>query len=501
MTGKVLLLALGDDYWTRFTLDMVEALRKHGIEAVVAADSRVGEYQCFGHRLREDKQQKSYYFSDFIRQSVQSSDSNGDDISIESVFSDFYRLKHLGAQGKLRRIDWVLMKTQMATFFENLFDNENIRVVVHDQVSTSFSYVCWLVAKKRGIPYLGLVGARIPDRYEIRRTIYGEADAIQQIYKDIVAGARPLTPEERAWADKYLVEIDQQQPSYMKDNFLNKVGVATYANWDKLRSFLRKVRYQLMEYSEAVNLPAREPPITTSIRSFVRNAHRHLKRYMLRNFGEDLPLEWFKNHEYYVYPIHYQPEASTSVGSPYFVDQLNFITNVAFSLPPNAYLVVKDHISAFGYFPIDFYRNIRALPNVKFLGPNWNIKNIIRDSRGVITLTSTAGFEAVLLQKPVYIFGRASYDYHPLCRRVGSWQELKEALSDRCQPAEVFDNSAYLVAYRRYTREGIINYKHKGWGISDDLVRYIRDEFFCGAATSESLKEHGQRETVRTKAN
>jgi len=115
--------------------------------------------------------------------------------------------------------------------------------------------------------------------------------------------------------------------------------------------------------------------------------------------------------QFLLYPMHFHPESSTSILAGTYLDEYEVIRNIAFSLPEGVRLYVKDHISAWGYPALDFYRRIKRLPNVRLLGPNEPTKQLIKASAGVITLTSTVGYEALLLKTRVFLFGQVFYSH------------------------------------------------------------------------------------------
>ncbi len=473
-TRKVLLLALSDDYWTPFVLSMGELLSSQGIHFVVAVDSRAGEYQCFGGRLGS-RLGRTYYFTDFLQQQPHAPPASPRAIPVQAMFSDYFRLSSLGATRQLARVDWRALAGSMSAFFDTLFAREDIAVVVHDQVSTSFSYVCYEVAKSRGVSYLGLVGARIPGRYEVRESIYDEDRVVDRIYHSILDGAAPITAEEREWAEAHFRDIDATEPSYMKGNVLNDARWRRHVNQHKLRSFLRKCWYELRERKEASLYSFRDLPVRASLRSLERNLARLYHKSQFRRFVSPVDENWLRSNRFVLFPVHYQPEASTSVGSPHFVNQADVIRNIAFSLPPDLQLVVKEHRSAIGFNSSRFYRDVAALPGVRLVDPDVSIKWLIRHSDGVIALTSTAAFEALLLDRPAWLFGRTSFQRHPLCQSIESFAQLSIALSARGSHSPAYDNKAFLIAYRRYTRPGSIAYASRAWGIGDDLLHLIQE--------------------------
>ena len=59
---------------------------------------------------------------------------------------------------------------------------------------------------------------------------------------------------------------------------------------------------------------------------------------------------------------------------------------------------------------------------MRLIRPGAATKTLIGESVGLITQTSTAGFEALVLGKPVWVLGEVFYDFHPGCCKI-SWGE------------------------------------------------------------------------------
>lgn len=121
---------------------------------------------------------------------------------------------------------------------------------------------------------------------------------------------------------------------------------------------------------------------------------------------------------------------------------------------------VKDHISAWAYPSLDFYHRVRRLPNVRLLGPNAPTKQLIKASTGIITLTSTVGYEALLLKTRVYLYGRVFYEFHKGVTRVENPAKLRDLLlTGMAQPVDWDDdyNNDFVCAYHQSTLPGILN--------------------------------------------
>ena len=105
-----------------------------------------------------------------------------------------------------------------------------------------------------------------------------------------------------------------------------------------------------------------------------------------------------------LYPLHFHPESSTSILAGAYLNEYEVIRNIAFNLPQGITLYVKDHMAACGFQQLAFYRKLKDLPNVRLISYTADAKQLIRKSVGVITLTSTVGYEALLLGKRVFLF-------------------------------------------------------------------------------------------------
>jgi len=121
---------------------------------------------------------------------------------------------------------------------------------------------------------------------------------------------------------------------------------------------------------------------------------------------------------------------------------------------------VKDHISAWGYPTRDFYRRIRRLPNVRLLGPTEPTKQLIKQSAGVITLTSTVGYEALVLKRQVFLFGTVFYGFHQGVTKIGDPARLRTLLEEKLAAPPEWDdqyNLDFVSAYHLATLPGTLN--------------------------------------------
>lgn len=85
---------------------------------------------------------------------------------------------------------------------------------------------------------------------------------------------------------------------------------------------------------------------------------------------------------------------------------------------------------------------------------------MIKDSAAVITLTSTVGYEALLLKKRVFLYGRVFYEFHKGITRIESPARLHELLLSYVdRPVDWDDayNLDFVCAYHEATLPGTLN--------------------------------------------
>ena len=171
------------------------------------------------------------------------------------------------------------------------------------------------------------------------------------------------------------------------------------------------------------------------------------------------------NYKYFVYATHFEPEASVQVRSFYFSDQIALIKQISRLLPPDCLLIVKEHRGNEGYRNPTFYEDLSHSYNVFCASPDTNLRDLIRKSRGVITLTGRVGIEALIDKIPVIAFGQTFWSNLPDVKRPRSPEEIKSVLSLLAKESSSLDRgqvttgiskelACLVVAYDRMTYDG-----------------------------------------------
>ena len=142
---------------------------------------------------------------------------------------------------------------------------------------------------------------------------------------------------------------------------------------------------------------------------YIRNILFNLKtrKRLLSNIS-DLPKKFI------YYPLHVNPESSTSGYAPLLDNQLFVVELLSKSIPHDHVLVVKDHYPMYGFRNRKFIKAILDLPNVILAVSALHSLRFIMESALTITITGTAGFEALMLGKKSLSFAEPFYrKLHP----------------------------------------------------------------------------------------
>ncbi|MDO8584847.1 MAG: hypothetical protein Q7R85_01860 [bacterium] len=168
------------------------------------------------------------------------------------------------------------------------------------------------------------------------------------------------------------------------------------------------------------------------------------KARLLRGF-RDLYSNPEPNEDYAFFPLQYEPEISMLLYAPFFSDQSYVIRQIARSLPVTYKLYVKDHPSMVGFRTRSYYKELLKIPNVRLINPVIKSFPLIQNSKIVTTITGSAGWEAVLLKKPVITFGDVFYNALSTVKHCRTIDELPYLIKEQLEST-------------RYNEQELINY-------------------------------------------
>lgn len=298
-----------------------------------------------------------------------------------------------------------------------------------------YDYVLYVLCKQEHIPFLNFQHTLCYERTYCVNGIYTIGDIFQKSFDKYMDSSEELTKEclsdeIRLQYEKVVKSYSEAIPDYMKqhevDNkkysnifYMLKLGLSTYT----------KLGDNKAKSSGEFSLKKKNESLENSRFSLFEAAKMRLGEIKYKNKLRDLYNSLVSsptgNEDYILFPLHYQPEETTSPIGDIFVNQQLAIETLLKNTPENVFIYVKEHPQQFQSHMAgqkcrirEFYTDLAKLPRVKFMPLGVNTFSLMRKAKAVVTVTGTVGWEAVMHRKPVIIFGFVWYEKIPGVLRI-----------------------------------------------------------------------------------
>lgn len=345
-------------------------------------------------------------------------------------------------------------------FWNDLIISKNVKFLLHEPTALFFTHIASIICKKHKAQYLTQIQAIGENMYN---WIFIEGDngfsvELQENLKKDEFLSQENIFRVKTFLEKFRSETEILMPELYKQNensenknltkFIGK-NIRLIARHIKNHFFVRK-QYSLnpSDHVEIYSMNSRP--------SLIEEYRKNWDNYFYKKFDSFNP-----DMDFYYYPMHLEPEAVVLYwGDGIYKNQVNLIENIAGQLPPNCFLYVKDHPHGGSYRNFIDYQRICAIPNVKLLNPKISGRIVITKSRGVITINGTSGFEAVLMNKQVYMFGNIFSDLSNRVVKINNIRDLRKILYSNYLKTFQDDNDLFkfVTAYLKSIHDGFTNY-------------------------------------------
>ena len=294
-------------------------------------------------------------------------------------------------------------------FWNDYFEKEKPNIVVHEMVSLSINHICSVVAKERNILYVNEVQAPGLNNTNILFVNYW--------------GGTPIYFKEPN------LNIKENVKSFI-NNFKTKKQKVLLGNMFKNKSSIYYLFPAIWRYLSIKKNKNKYIALEDYIENFFANEAGAINKY--ENLKLYYKIKWDEpdsKEKYFYYPFHLEPEAAVFYwGDGIYSNQIKLIENIAASLPADTYLYVKDHPHDIGYRNVNDYLKLKQVNNIRLLYAKESGYDLIKNSEGVITINGSAGFEALLLDKPVYYFGNPYYENFNNVYKIKNIKDLRNIL-------------------------------------------------------------------------
>ncbi len=301
------------------------------------------------------------------------------------------------------------------SFWEYTLRKSGADFIVSDCIIGAHNFIGMIVGQKRRVPYISIQGGRYKKYYSFFSLKEGYVD---REYDAFAKKQEKLSDGEIQFVRKFIYDYinNNRHPEYIYADvnankewgktigyYLKRIKNVSYL-WD--RKFANK--FDTKQYKG--KWKTLEPAVETA------------RRQMIKPYFEKPD----NKEKYVLFPLHFQPEASTCVYARKYENQLYFIEQLSKSIPAGMVIYVKEHMVRQGHRPLSFYRRLKKYPNVKIIGPDISGSTLISHCEFVVCLTSTMGFEALMYGKPVFICGSCFFENFSGAQKIRDVFDEKE---------------------------------------------------------------------------
>ncbi len=303
--------------------------------------------------------------------------------------------------------------SSLVEFFKEFFVENEIEIFINTIEDDVFSTVAYYTAKKLNIEILGLMWSRFPRKGIIFCKDYNEIccwnhnefnwGEIEDLY------IKPTISHE----DIMIKNQDHLKLISIIKRMQNSMWVIDYNKF--VKNIEKLINYEKFIFEKT---------------SFFKEIKKYLKK-LTRKFLINLVLDDidYDDGNYFLFPLHFTDDAQLTFREP-FVDQYTIIKDLARVLPENHFIYVKPHPHYLGTdVKFSDIRKLKKIKGIKLVNPIYSPIDLIKNSKAVITINSTTGFESLVMKTPVISFGHDFYCKEDLCYIIRDFNKLPQIVN------------------------------------------------------------------------
>lgn len=297
------------------------------------------------------------------------------------------------------------------SFWRSVLDDQKPDLIVGECITIEFMEVLYIEATRRGIPYKSWC----PHFFN------GKTFWVDKPYNSKM-------PVE-FWRNTKVTDANLQEAESMMDDIRIRHKQPSYVNFKQPRKIALMRRF-LREFAIEVIMTKKKSLFGAfNYENYSQIFWEHVKNAAALFFHHYDKLEVDEKKEYFFYPLHYEPESAVNYVGDCYDDQIMLIGRIAHCLGTNQILIVKEHPQQRGKLLTRPYREIRKkYPNMVYIDGQESSYDMYKVSKCIITLNGTAGWEALILGKPVIAFGDVYYASCPGVTVCDGFKKLKEII-------------------------------------------------------------------------
>ncbi|EAY32009.1 hypothetical protein M23134_02038 [Microscilla marina ATCC 23134] len=293
---------------------------------------------------------------------------------------------------------------------------------VHETIAIEQEEVFSLMLKAYNVLDLNFLVSVVPKQF------IWKPDPYSSSYPEVVLEQTPITEANLSLAKEIISKTKQKghKPSFISNppKRLKKSNT---------RHFFSQIKYEIKKRLKLVKSFSREEKKRDSVFYYNQlGTHFYYYDFVKKHYpksGDYDDLDNLKAYKKIFFPFHFEPEATLLYFNPDVAEQLNTIQQIAKQLPLDTVLLVKEHPYQPGYLLQEEYQTLRKKnSNIAFLPAELDSHSILKQTKAVITICGSVGWEALINNIPVIVLGNVFYDRHPDIHKVANFKEVKEVL-------------------------------------------------------------------------
>lgn len=274
-------------------------------------------------------------------------------------------------------------------FFDNFLATEEISIVMFANIPHEGpDLILYEIAKQRGIKTVVCYQSLFPNKffYMFDTDDFGKFQELETNENNDLIKIEQRFEKELF----YMNDVSQKTkiPPIKMDMFLNFAKVLKKLSYTKMDRIIQLISQRYERYQSVVRYNAN----------------------LLSSTVKDISLD----SRYVYFPLHLQPELTTSALGGIYSDQLLAIEHLSNILPPEFVIYVKENPKQTEFMRGQwFFDRLKKIDQVKMVSPQVNTYMLMKHCTFVATITGTAGWEAISGGKNVLVFGNPWYKSLP----------------------------------------------------------------------------------------
>ena len=289
--------------------------------------------------------------------------------------------------------------------YKDIIDKHDIKIVFCESPDTIAAMVCLALCRQKGI---FLFGMHISP-------IHGDGKAF------FYHGANRRNPV----MEFYLNNLDQLTQDHLEQgrNLVERLECGKMHD----AVYLQKEREKIKSDTRLITWRRIKSLLTPGK---LKNLGIYARHVMNRKWYSERCITEPPEGDFILFLLQRQPEASTCLNAPKWVDQDKIIEQLSINAPAGMKICVKENPRSFGWRGEEYYGQMMNLYNVRLVQPFVQNTKFIEKCSAIITITGTVGMEGSLMGKRVGVLGEPYYSCFTGLKRLSAPEDLYGYLAD-----------------------------------------------------------------------